>query len=79
MAGLDVLNGRARRFPIGPLLSGDGAFNAPWSWHIDPEQFEFADFTIGVCDGLPSYVEDHTITSETYCPWSAKIVALDPV
>ena len=32
-----------------------------------------------VCDGLPSYVEDHTITSETYPAWSAKIVALDPV
>ena len=75
-----MLDGKERqRIPLGVVVRGDAGVNAPWSWHIDPEQFEFADFTIEVCDGLPSYVEDHTITSETYCPWSAKIVALEPV
>ena len=34
--------------------------------------------TIGVCDGLPSFVEDGTVTSDQFCPWSAKIVAVDP-
>jgi hypothetical protein len=32
--------------------------------------------TIGVCDGLPSLVEDGRVASDQYCPWSAKIVAL---
>ena len=46
----------------------DPSVNAPWSWHIDPATLEFADVTTEVCDGLPSYVEDGTLTSDTYCP-----------
>jgi hypothetical protein len=59
------------------LRDGDGGVNEPWSWHIDPETLEWADFTIEVCDGLPSDVEEDTITSENYCPWSAEVIALD--
>ena len=36
-----------------------------------------ADQTVEVCDGLPEYVEDGTVTSDYYCPWSAKIVSID--
>lgn len=63
--------------PLGTVVRDDPGPNAPWSWHIDPASLEFADMTIEVCDGLPSYVEDRTVTSEQYCPWSAKIVAID--
>ena len=42
---------------------------------VDPE---FVDMTTEVCDGLPEYVEDGTLTSDVYCPWSATIVALEP-
>jgi hypothetical protein len=65
--------------PLGTVVRGDAGPNAPWTWHIDPTTLQFADMTIGVCDGLPSYVEDHTVTSEQFCPWSAKVVAVDPV
>ena len=53
-------------------MRDDPGVNAPWSWHIDPATLEFADMTIEVCDGLPSYVEDGTVTSDQYCPWSAE-------
>ena len=59
------------------MVRDSAGVNAPWSWHIDPSTLEFADQTIEVCDGLPSYVEDGTVTSDYYCPWSAKIVSID--
>ncbi len=63
--------------PNGVVVRDDPGVNAPWSWHIDPSTLEFAELTIEVCDGLPSYVEDGTVTSDHYCPWSAKIVSID--
>jgi hypothetical protein len=63
--------------PNGVVVRDDPGPNAPWSWHIDPATLEFADMTIEVCDGLPSYVEDGTVTSDQYCPWSAEIVSID--
>ena len=59
---------------IGPLLRGDGGFNAPWSWHFDPGQVRMTEAAIEVCDGQPSYVEAHLSDFPTYCPWSARVV-----
>lgn len=63
--------------PLGRVVRDDAGPNAPWSWHIDPATLEFAEVTIEVCDGLPSYVEDETVTSPDYCPWSAEIISID--
>ena len=63
--------------PLGDVVRDDPGPNAPWSWHIDPATLEFAEITIEVCDGLPSYVEDETVTSPDFCPWSAEIVSID--
>lgn len=63
--------------PNGLIVRDDPSVNAPWSWHIDPASLEFAEATTEVCDGLPEYVEDGTLTSPYYCPWSAKIVSID--
>ena len=63
--------------PLGNVVRDDPGVNAPWSWHIDPATLEFAEMTIEVCDGLPSFVEDATITSDQYCPWSAEVIAVD--
>ena len=63
--------------PLGTVVRDDPGVNAPWSWHIDPATLEFADMTIEVCDGLPSFVEDGTVTSDQYCPWSAEVVAVE--
>ncbi|HWL01804.1 MAG TPA: hypothetical protein VNQ52_05450 [Microbacteriaceae bacterium] len=62
--------------PNGLVVRGDPGPNAPWSWHIDPASLEWADMTTEVCDGLPSFVEDGTVTSEWYCPWSAEVIAI---
>ena len=66
-----------RRIPVGTIVRDDPSVNAPWSWHIDPTTLEFADATIEVCDGLPEYVEDGTLTSDTYCPWLAVPIKLE--
>lgn len=63
---------------IGPLRPGDGGFNAPYSWHLDPDSISFVDLTIEVCDGKPSFVEEDLDywmnTVETYCPWGINII-----
>ena len=65
---------RNQRFPIGPLLRGDGGFNAPWSWHFDPAEVRMTELAIEVCDGRPSYVEAHLADFPTYCPWGARVI-----
>ncbi|TFV99923.1 BP74-related protein [Leifsonia flava] len=65
--------------PVGHIVRDDPSVNAPWSWHIDPATLEFADFTTEVCDGLPEYVEDGTLTSDIYCPWLAKVTSVQPI
>ena len=69
----------APSIPVGLIVRDDPSINAPWSWHIDPATVEFADMTTEVCDGLPEYVEDGTLTSDIYCPWGAQIVSLEPL
>ena len=63
--------------PLGRVVRDSPGVNKPWSWHIDPKTLEFAQITIEVCDGLLSYVEDGTVTSKDYCPWSAKVIKID--
>ena len=66
------------KIPLGKIVPDDPSVNAPWSWHIDPTTLEFADVTIAECDGLPSAVEDGSLTSDSYCPWQAEVVAVEP-
>lgn len=63
--------------PIGRVVRHDPGVNAPWSWHLSPDTFSFAFATVEVCDGIPSDVESGAITSDDYCPWSAKVVAVE--
>jgi hypothetical protein len=68
--------------PNGRLVEGAGEadHNAPWTWHLDPADFEMAEFTMEACDGQPSHVEDNLdefISSVgRYCPWTAQLVDL---
>ena len=63
----------------GPLLAGDGGFNAPWSWHLDPELVSVVDVAIELCDGRPSLVEADLAywfgSVGQFCPWGAKVVS----
>lgn len=67
----------APNIPNGIVVRGDPDVNVGYSWHIDPDSVEFADLTTEVCDGRPSDVEKSVITSDRYCPWAAKVVAID--
>jgi hypothetical protein len=69
------LQGRNTMFPAGPLRAGNGGFNAPWTWHMDPAQTRFVEVAIEVCDGRPSYVESHQADYPMYCPWGARVVS----
>lgn len=66
--------------PSGKLLRGQVSYNEPWSWHIDSEDIEMAEFTIELCDGLPSHVEENldywVDTVGRFCPWSAELVSI---
>jgi hypothetical protein len=64
--------------PNGKVLRETGV-NTGYSWSMDPNDIEFADVTVEVCDGLPSEVEADAISGDRYCPSSAIVVAIDPV
>jgi hypothetical protein len=69
----------APRIPNGVIVrGGDGGVNTGYSWHIDPDSVEFAEMTIELCDGLPSFVEDGSLSGERFCPWSAEVIAIEP-
>ncbi len=64
----------------GQLVAGDGGYNAPWSWHLDPTTVEAVDLAIELCDGRPSMVEGDLGywigTVGQFCPWGATVVAV---
>jgi hypothetical protein len=74
-----VAGSPAPGIPNGRVLrDGDGGVNTGYTWHIDPDDIEWADSTTEVCDGVPSDVETGAITSDRFCPWSARVIAIDP-
>lgn len=77
-----MLRGERGGIVMGELRAGDGGFNKPWSWHLDPDTVEVADATIELCDGMPSYVESELNywlnVVKRYCPWNGKVVAEEP-
>jgi TusA-related sulfurtransferase len=65
----------------GVLVRGDGGFNSPWPWHLDPDTVRMAEISIELCDGRPSLIEedlDYWLdTVGNYCPWSSKVVSIN--
>jgi len=76
------LEGKVTKHVNGALLAGDGGFNFPWSWHIDPDDIVFAEFSIELCDGTPSMVENHLDywlnAVKRFCPWHSKVLSIPP-
>jgi len=64
--------------PNGRLMRGVTDVTVGHAWSIDPDDVEFADSTIELCDGLPSQIDRGEFSVDRYCPWSAKVVAIDP-
>lgn len=74
----DLLAGKeGPTIPNGRVVRGDAGVNDGYSWHIDPNDFEWADMTMELCDGKPSDVEANSISGDRFCPWSARVVAVD--
>jgi hypothetical protein len=63
----------------GRLMRGNGGFNSPWGWHLDPASITTPDLAVELCDGTPSYVEEeldyYMASVKFYCPWGAKVVS----
>jgi hypothetical protein len=68
--------------PNGRILRGPGQarHNAPYHWHLDPQDIAMAEVAIELCDGLPSYAEENVDEFVDrvgrYCPWAAELVEL---
>ena len=77
----ELLATGGRQVPVFNTLVDGADCDPQWSWHPDPQDVEFADAAIELCDGRPSYVEankDYWInTVGTFCPWSAIVTAVD--
>ena len=54
----DLLGSGEARWALGTLKRGDGGFNGPWSWHIDPATVTFAEVTIEACQTAMSAIDD---------------------
>jgi len=67
-----------KRIPVARLSCAAVAWNCPWSWHQTPSSVTLAEAAIEVCDGIPSYVEQHCpiFGMGFYCPWSAVLAEL---
>jgi hypothetical protein len=84
-ATASALDERARTGVLGVvsgrLIRGDGGFNTPWSWHLDPLSIGAPDAAIELCDGRPSMVQadlDYWVdTVRSYCPWAARVYDLE--
>lgn len=54
----DLLGSGTAMWALGTPKRGDGGFNAPWTWHIDPETVTFAEVTIEACQTAMSMIDD---------------------
>lgn len=75
---LDLWAGTSKAaIPNGALVCASASFNCGWGFHQDPATIEFAELTIEVCDGTPSYVDANCGDfGAQYCPWSATLSEL---
>ena len=66
-----------RRIVLGRIAQGNGGFNTPWNWHLDPDTVSLPEVAIELCDGCPSNVESTGVSwgAGTFCPWTSEIIA----
>jgi hypothetical protein len=71
--------GEIRRIVLGNLSRGDGGFNQPWGWHIEPDSVRLVEMAVEICDGKPSFVEEdleNWLKIGIYCPWVSDIIKI---
>lgn len=65
----------------GVILKKPAAYNAGWSFHLDPDSIGFFESAVEVCDANVTYVEAHldevggsTLPNGFWCPWSSRLL-----
>ena len=74
--GLDqadiLLGSGAAQWALGTPRRGNGGFNAPYGWHLDPASITFAEVTIEACQTAASAIDDdldYWINFGQVCIW----------
>jgi len=64
----------------GRIVKSRAAYNAAWSYHLDPPSIAFFENAVEVCDATMQYVEEHLdevggafLPDNHWCPWSSKL------
>lgn len=79
----DIISGKETqaRHVSGVIVKQPACYNAPWSFHLDPQSIEFFSFAIEVCDGAMGYIEGHLdevggalLPGNRWCPWGSRLV-----
>ena len=68
----DLLRSGTGQWALGTPRRGDGGFNGPWTWHIDPASVTFAEVTIEACQTVASAIDDdldYWINFGQVCIW----------
>ena len=68
----DLLGTGTGMWAIGTPRRGDGGFNSPYNWHVDPATVTFAEVTIEACQVAASMVADdldYWINFGQVCLW----------
>lgn len=50
-----------------------------YTWHVDPQDAQFVDDWVDICDAWPPTVEankDYYLTNEDYCPRGMTVIAV---
>ena len=76
-AELALAEDQRRRHITGPIHRVPAGQNLHWSWQHEDSAWSFAQFSIELCDGRPSYVEAHLDAWLSgvgrFCPWSCHV------
>ena len=67
-----LLQSGQERWAVGTPRRGNGGFNSPWTWHLDPASISFAEITIEACQSAASAVADdldYWINFGQVCLW----------
>jgi hypothetical protein len=71
----DLVGKGNRKIICGIVRTGDGGFNAPWPWHLDPASIVFTDVTPEIYDGCPRGAENRAGSLvSSLCPWTTEVI-----
>jgi hypothetical protein len=76
-----LLTSGAAQWALGTPRRGNGGFNSPWTWHIDPASVTFAEVTIEACQTAASAIGDdldYWINFGQVCIWGVVEARTNP-